>query len=102
VRFDHQEASAGDLIRCSVKAERVGFRGYGMMLAEVGLPPGAEVDRSSLELLLNDPSLGVNRYYVLPDRVILYLWPTAGGASFEFSFRARMAHGGEVGRIPAL
>lgn len=74
----------GELIRCSVKAERVGFRGYGMMLAEVGLAPGMEVDRASLE------GAPVDRYEVLPDRVVFYLWPRAGGVSFEFFVRARM------------
>src|SRR5207302_10560434 len=39
VQFDRPTASPGDSIRCTVHAERVAFRGYGMMLAEVGLPP---------------------------------------------------------------
>ena len=91
VQFDRLESNAGEPVRCSVKAERVGFRGYGMMLAEIGLPPGAEVDRASLESLLDEGSAGVDRYDVLPDRVIFYLWPTAGGASFEFYLHARMA-----------
>jgi hypothetical protein len=90
VTFDRIAAAVGGPIRCSVKAERVGFRGYGMMLAEIGLPPGAEVDRSSLEELLKKPELRVNRYDILPDRVVLYLWPEAGGASFDFVFTTRM------------
>jgi hypothetical protein len=89
-KFDRMEARAGELIQCSVKAQRIGFRGYGMMLAEIGLPPGAEVDRSSLEALLEDEMLGVDHYEVLPDRVIFYLWPEAGGSSFSFNVSARM------------
>jgi hypothetical protein len=27
---------------------------------------------------------------VLPDRVLFYLWPLAGGASFDFTLRGRM------------
>ena len=88
VGFDRPEVNAGQLVHCSVQAERVGFRGYGMLLAEIGLPPGAEVDRASLERLLEDSS--VDRYDVLPDRVILYLWPTAGGVSLNFDLRARI------------
>jgi len=57
------------------------------MLAEVGIPPGAEVDRSSLEAALKDWS--VAQYDVLPDRVVVYLWPKAGGTSFNFKFRPR-------------
>lgn len=89
VQFDRLETRAGELVRCSVKAERVGFRGYGMMLAEIGLPPAAEVDRASLESVIEDWSLGVQQYEVLPDRVVLYLWPSAGGSSFGFYISAR-------------
>jgi hypothetical protein len=90
VQFDRLEARVGELVRCSVKAERVGFRGYGMMLAEIGLPPGAEVDRASLDSVISNGALGANRYEVLPDRVVFYLWPTAGGSSFSFNLSARM------------
>lgn len=90
VGFDRASARAGEPIRCSVRAERVGFRGYGMMLAEIGLPPATEVDRSALEALLDDGSLGIDRYEVLPDRALFYLWPTAGGVSFDFTLRARI------------
>jgi hypothetical protein len=90
VKFDRLEAKTGEQIKCSVKAERIGFRGYGMMLTEIGLPPGADVDRSSLESLPENSSLGVDRYDILPDRVIVYLWPAAGGASFDFFLSARV------------
>jgi hypothetical protein len=69
-----------------VEAEQIGFRGYGMMIAEIGLPPGAEVDRESLE---RTKDAGVDGYEVQPDRVVFYLWPSAGGSKFDFSFRPR-------------
>jgi hypothetical protein len=89
VKFDQLKMRVGDAVRCSVKAERVGFRGYGMMLAEIGLPPGAEVDRASLESVIQEGSLGIDHYEILPDRVVLYLWTKAGGASFNFQLSAR-------------
>src|SRR6185369_13164963 len=87
VNFDKTEAKIGDQITCRVEAARVGFHGYGMMLAEIGIPPGAEVDRSSLQAAQADWT--ISRYDVLPDRVVLYLWPKAGGISFNFKFRPR-------------
>jgi hypothetical protein len=60
-----------------------------MMITGIGLPPGAEVDRSSLEKLIEDGTGGINQYEVLPDRVLFYLWPHAGGASFQFSLSAK-------------
>jgi uncharacterized protein YfaS (alpha-2-macroglobulin family) len=86
VTFDKNEAKINDEITCRVEAARA--RGsYGMMLAEIGIPPGAEVDRSSLQAALKD--WAINQYDVLPDRVVVYLWPSAGGVSFNFKFRPR-------------
>jgi hypothetical protein len=59
-----------------------------MLLAEIGLPPGADVDRSSLETALKDWT--IMQYDVLPDRVVLYLWPRAGGVEFDIRFRPRL------------
>ena len=85
VNFDRREIGIGEAVTCRVEAERIGFRGYGMMIAEVGLPPGAEVDRESIE------KGTVDGYEVQPDRVVFYLWPSAGGSAFEFAFRPRFA-----------
>jgi hypothetical protein len=88
VNFDKTGAKIGEEITCTVEAERVGFRGYGMMLAEIGLPPGADVDRASLERAIQAAS-GLDQYDVLPDRLVVYLWPRAGGSRFQFKFRSR-------------
>jgi hypothetical protein len=32
----------------------------------------------------------INRYDVLPDRVVVYLWPGTGGVKFNFKFRPRL------------
>jgi hypothetical protein len=89
VSFDKTQAKIGDEINCSIQAERVGFRDYGMMLAEIGLPPGADVDRASLERAVKEAGWGVDQYDILPDRLIVYLWPQAGGTRFQFKFRSR-------------
>ena len=82
VAFDRQELRLGESVTCNVKAQRVGAQGYGMMMAEIGLPPGAEVDRESIK----------SEYYeVLPDRVVFYLWPAARGTALSFRFRPRLA-----------
>ncbi len=89
VHYDKHEADIGETITCQVAAERIGFAGYGMLLAEIGLPPGAEVDRTSLELAVKNAGYDINHYDVLPDRVVFYLWPRAGGCKFSFQFRSR-------------
>ncbi|HYX31179.1 MAG TPA: alpha-2-macroglobulin family protein, partial [Pyrinomonadaceae bacterium] len=88
-KFDKTEGRISDQIDCHVEAERVGFSGYGMMLAEIGLPPGADVDRASLETAMKGSDWAISQYDILPDRVIVYLWPRAGGAKFDFKFRTR-------------
>jgi hypothetical protein len=89
ISYDKREVRPGDEITCSVTAERIGHYGYGMMLAEIGLPPGAEVDRASLEKAMKQSGWELSQYDVLPDRVIVYLWPRAGGTKFSFTFRPR-------------
>jgi hypothetical protein len=93
-RFDKTAGKIGDSITCHVEAERVGFRGYGMLLAEVGLPPGADVDRNLLEKARKDST--IMQYDVLPDRIVLYLWPRAGGVKFDFQFRPRFGIGAKT------
>jgi len=91
VSYDKTALRAGESVTCRVQAERVGFRGYGMLLAEIGLPPGVEVDRQSLEKAVESAGYVVNHFDVLPDRVVFYLWSQAGGSTFEFRFRPRMS-----------
>jgi uncharacterized protein YfaS (alpha-2-macroglobulin family) len=91
VNFDKTQAKIGEEILCKVEAERIGFHGYGMIMAEIGLPPGADVDRASLELAIQKSNWQINQYDILPDRVLVYLWPYAGGLQFEFKFRQRFA-----------
>ena len=62
-----------------------------MMIAEIGLPPGAEVDRGSLDEMVNNFKIGVDSYEVAPDRVIFYVWPRAADSTLHFLFRPRFA-----------
>ncbi len=85
---DKKSARPTEEISCRVEAERIGFKGYGMLLAEIGLPPGAEVDRASLEKAKAE-NWNFSRYDVLPDRIVVYLWAQAGGTKFDFKFKPR-------------
>jgi hypothetical protein len=91
VKYDRWEALVGQPFTCSVEISRVGFRGYGMLLAEVGLPPGVDVDRASLERAEHDTPRPFWWSEVLPDRVRFYVWPPgSGGNRWSFVFRPRM------------
>lgn len=87
VEYDHADPKPDEAVKCHVETERIGFRGYGTMLAEIGLPPGSEVDRQSLETAKEAGS--IQGYEVRPDRVVFYVWPEASGSNFEFQFRLR-------------
>lgn len=87
---DAAAAKVSRPITCTVSARRFGSEGYGMMLAEVGLPPGADVDRASLGKLLDNWT--IERYELEPDRIVFYLWsPAAEGEKFTFRFTPRYA-----------
>jgi hypothetical protein len=98
VLFDKVESPIGETIHARVTAERTESRGSGMMLGEIGLPPGADVDRASLDRAMAIPGAALTRYDILPDRVIVYLWPHAADSTFEFTFRLRY---GIEARTPA-
>ncbi len=91
VRFNALAAAVNQAVACDVTISRPAFRGYGMMIAEVGLPPGAEVDRGVLEELIEDGKNGVDSYEVAPDHVTFYVWPRASDVKFSFLFRPRYA-----------
>jgi hypothetical protein len=91
IGFDRTEGEAGQPINCTVEVER-GRAGYGMLLAEVGLPPGTEVDRASLESARQDADSHLYGYDVLPDRLVLYLWPY-GNSKSRFTFKLTPRYG---------
>ncbi len=76
-------------VRVTAHLERIGFRGYGMLVAELGLPPGADIDRATLDLAQAASHGSLNHYEVLPDRILLYLWPRAGGLDLRYAFTIR-------------
>jgi hypothetical protein len=89
-KCDKTSAAIMQDVTCTVAAERIGFQGYGMLLAEIGTPPGADVSRESLQAAL-EQDWSLSRYDVLPDRIVLYMWAKAGGTKFSFKFRPRYA-----------
>jgi hypothetical protein len=91
VAFDKNETHVNEVINCHVKVSRRISDGRGMMLVEIGLPPGADVDRESLEKVLKNSRWSINQYDVLPDRVVFYVWPQDRGSEFDFQFRPRFA-----------
>ena len=91
VHFDRADAAMNQQVVCDVLVSRPAFRGYGMLIAEVGLPPGAEVDRGTLESIIDDPRSGVDSFEVAPDRVTFYVLPRAADSRFRFVFRPRFA-----------
>jgi hypothetical protein len=38
---------------------------------------------------MRELNLGLDRYDVLPDRLVVYLWPRAGKTQFQFKFKPR-------------
>lgn len=86
VNFDKAEAKIGEDINCAVSIARKTYR-YGMVLAEIGIPPGADVDRASLEKAKADGDF--SSFDILPDKIIVYLWTNSAPTEFKFKFRPR-------------
>jgi A-macroglobulin receptor binding domain len=89
--FSTTKATVNEAVTCRVKITRSAFRGYGTMIAEVGLPPGVEVDRGKLASVTSYHKSGVDSFEVAPDHVTFYVWPQASDSDFQFVFRPRFA-----------
>jgi hypothetical protein len=62
-----------------------------MLIAEIGVPPGVDMDREALQKQVSESGWDLSSFDVLPDRVVAYLWPRAGGTKFSVIFTPRMA-----------
>jgi hypothetical protein len=91
VRYTALTATVNDSMACDVVISRPSFRGYGMMLATIGLPPVAEVDRGLLESLIAEGKSGVDSYEVEPDHVTFYVLRRAADVMFRLVLRPRYA-----------
>ena len=60
-----------------------------MMIAEIGLPPGAEIDTQALRQAMRDH--GLQHFEVWPGRLVLYVWPRAEGLQLSIPWRPRLA-----------
>lgn len=86
VGFDKRKAAPGETITVEVAAQRMTMNG-GMVVAEIGLPPGADVEKTALDAAVR--SQMISRYDVLPDRVVVYSWMNSGKLNLKFGFRPR-------------
>jgi hypothetical protein len=91
VTCDSRRLELGAKVTCGIAAERIGSAGHGMMIAEIGIPPGVDVDREGLQKQTSENGWDLSSFDVLPDRIVAYLWPRAGGTNFSLSFTPRMA-----------
>lgn len=86
VKFDKTEGRPGEPINARIRVTQQIVSG-GMMTAEIGLPPGSDVDRLSLGAAVKRDA--IERYDVLPDRVVVYFWKP--DLDFTFRFTPRFA-----------
>lgn len=90
VDYDRTDVKVGDEISCQVRAERNSSLSNGMLIAEIGLPPGADVDGAALERATKESGWAIDHYEIMPDRIVTYLWPGYGkSVSFAFKFKIR-------------
>lgn len=85
LQYDRTEARMGEDIQCRVSGRRLTSRN-GMLLMEIGLPPGADVDRTSLETAKDRREF--SSYEIHPDRIVVYTWRN-DKIDFNFKFRPR-------------
>lgn len=93
VSYDRTRLRLGEDVTCTVAVKRFSSRQSqnGMLLAEIGLPPGVDVDRGSLKLEMERLGWQFNSFEVRPDRLVVYLWPRSDKELvLSFRFRPRL------------
>ncbi len=91
VGFNRTESKVGETIECHASIRRHNWPfgvPQGMALLEIGLPPGAEVERDSLEEEMARLGWRLGKYELAPSRLTAYVWPS-GERSIDFTFRFR-------------
>jgi len=86
VKSDRNELSVGEMVETTVEYKKK-YRSGGMLIAEVGLPPGADVQVRSLEKIKKEKK--IDSYEVLPDRIVFYIPGYKSTVSFSFRFKPR-------------
>lgn len=87
VSYDKTTARIGEEITCTVEMRRKSYTRYGMVLTEIGIPPGADVDRKLLEAAKT--RMQFSSYDILPDKVLVYSWNDSAPLAFSFKFKQR-------------
>lgn len=87
VAYDKTELSTNDVINVQVTVANNDPNERGMMMAELGLPPGFELDASALDAVLGRGQ--VARYEKTPLRLVVYLENLRPGAPAVFSYALR-------------
>ncbi len=87
VAYDKTELSTNDVINVQVTVANNDPNETGMMMAELGLPPGFELDASALDAILGRGQ--VARYEKTPLRLIVYLENLRPGAPAVFNYALR-------------
>ena len=65
VACDNTRVEVGTKVKCRVGAERIGSAGHGMMIAEIGIPPGVDVDREGLQEQMSEKGWDLSSFDVL-------------------------------------
>ncbi|HEV8484286.1 MAG TPA: MG2 domain-containing protein [Blastocatellia bacterium] len=89
VKADKEHAAVGEPVTYSVGFKRSDWEESGMSILEIGLPPGADVDRATLRALLAGHR--IDKYSITPNSMIFYVWPRNTTTRFSFTIRPRLA-----------
>src|SRR6185436_17140508 len=89
VEADKGHAEVGEPVTYSDAFKRSDWKASGMSILEIGLPPGAEVDRTKLQSLLDGHK--VSKYSITPTQMIFYVWPRSDATRFSLTVRPRLA-----------
>jgi hypothetical protein len=100
VNYDRTRLTTRDHLLCQATLKYHGKEPTGMVMVELGVPPGFDVDRDEFSALVAAGK--VKKFEAAPDRVALYLGEVAAGSTQTFACTLRPKYPLRVTAPPAV
>ena len=85
---DDYQVRVQETVSCETRLKSKIYSSRTMLLAEIGIPPGADVDRRHLRKVVGE-NYHLSQFEIMPDRIVFYIWSGQDEINFDIKFKPR-------------